>query len=102
VKIDDSPRKPAGVGVGTTPTRGKSADKAGSVSRPAAPATDSVHISSQLQSLTQLAGDNSVFDAKKVEEIRSAIEQGKFEVDAKKVASGLIDTVTGLLNPRKG
>ncbi len=100
MKIDDSLKKTAGLGVGTTQTRaGKGAEKTGAVSQ--APAeSDSVHLSSKLQSLTQL-GSNGVFDASKVEEIKAAIADGTFKVDPEKVANGLLDTVNDLIHSRK-
>jgi negative regulator of flagellin synthesis FlgM len=100
VKIDDSLKKTAGLSVGTTQTRpGKGAEKASTVGK--APAeSDSVHLSSKLQSLTQ-AGGNGVFDAGKVEEIKSAIANGTFKVDPEKVANGLLDTVNDLIHTRK-
>lgn len=100
MKINDSLKKTAGLGVETTQTRsGKSAEKAGSVSK--APAeSDSVHISSKLESLAQVGG-NSVFDAGKVEEIKAAIANGTFKVDPEKVANGLLDTVNDLIHTRK-
>jgi negative regulator of flagellin synthesis FlgM len=100
VKIDDSLKKAAGLGVGTTQTRAsKGADKAGSVSKqPASSGTDSVQLSPQAQSLTSGRG---VFDANKVEEIKAAIAEGRFQVDPEKVANGLLDTVNDLLHSRK-
>lgn len=99
MKIDDSLKKTAGLGVGTTQARpGKGAEKAGTVNN--APAeSGSVHLSSKLQSLTQ--GSNGVFDAKKVEEIKAAIAEGRFQVDPEKVANGLLDTVSDLIHSRK-
>jgi negative regulator of flagellin synthesis FlgM len=100
VKIDDPLKKSGGVSVGTTPTRaGKGADKSAAVSK--APAeTDSVHLSSTVQSLSQ-SGASGVFDAKKVEEIKAAIADGTFKVDPEKVANGLLDTVSDLIRTRK-
>lgn len=100
MKIDDSLKKTQGLGVGTTqPRAGKGADKAGSVGKAAAE-SDSVHLSSTAQSLTQ-AGSNGVFDAGKVEEIKAAIANGTFKVDPEKVANGLLDTVNDLIRARK-
>lgn len=100
MKIDDSLKKPSGVGVATTQARpGKGADKAAGTS--SAPAqSGSVHLSSKLQSLAQ-AGGNSVFDASKVDEIKAAIAEGRFQVDPEKVANGLLDTVNDLIHTRK-
>jgi negative regulator of flagellin synthesis FlgM len=99
VKIDDSLKKTAGLGVSTTSTRAsKGAEKPGIDNKP----SDSVHISSQLQSIAGQLASTGVFDAEKVEEIKSAIASGKFQVNAEKVAEGLIDTVKDLIQPRKG
>lgn len=102
IKMDPSLKKAAGLGVGTTQTRpGKSADNTAAVGKPDTPATDSVHLSSQLQSLTQLTGNSAPFDTKKVEEIKTAIAEGRFKVDPEKVANGLLDTVNDLIQSRK-
>lgn len=102
MKIGDSLKKTGSLGVETTQTRsGKGADKAGGVSQASAE-SDSVHISAQLQSLAQITGGNGVFDANKVEEIKAAIAEGRFQVDPEKVANGLLDTVHDLLRSRKG
>jgi len=98
VKIDDSLKKAAGLSVNTTSTRaGKSAEKAGA----AQPASDNVHLSPQVQALAAQASGTGVFDAKKVEEIKTAIANGTFQVDPEKVANGLLDTVSDLIHSRK-
>lgn len=99
MKIDDPLKKTGGLPQPTSsPRPGKGADKASGVS-PATAETDSVHLSSTAQSLTQ-SGTSSTFDAKKVEEIKAAIANGTFQVDASKVASGLMDMIDGLLRKR--
>jgi len=102
VKIDDSLKKAAGLGVGTaTQARpGKGAEKAGAASTTPA-GSDTVTLSSKLESLSQQAGGSAVFDAKKVEEIKAAIAEGRFQVDPEKVANGLLDTVSDLIRNRK-
>lgn len=100
MKIDDSLKKTAGLSVGTTQTRpGKGSDKAGGVSQTPA-GSDNVHLSSKAQALAQMSG-GEVFDAGKIEEIKAAIAEGRFQVDAEKVANGLLDTVTDLIHARK-
>ena len=99
MKIDDSMKKASGLPISTSGTRtGKSVEK------PAVDAKggESVHISSQLQSIASQLSSGSVFDSKKVEEIKAAIASGTFQVNAEKVAEGLIDTVKDLIHPRKG
>jgi negative regulator of flagellin synthesis FlgM len=100
VKIDDS-KKPQGYNNVTTPRAGKSAEKPAVSGAPAA-SSDNVTLSPKAQALTSQTATNGVFDAGKVEEIKAAIASGTFQVDAERVADGLIDTVKDLLSTRKG
>jgi negative regulator of flagellin synthesis FlgM len=52
----------------------------------------------QIQSIQSKIGADSVFDADKVNEIKSAIANGEFKVDSEKVADGLIQSVKDLLS----
>lgn len=54
-------------------------------------------MSVQLQSIASEVSTSGVFDAEKVNAIKSAIESGQFKVNSEKVADGLIDTVKDLL-----
>ena len=104
MKIDDAIKKSASLPVAPAQTRtGKGADKAASVvvSKTNPGVSDSVHISSQLQALEGQMASNSAFDVKKVAEIKAAIASGRFQVDAEKVANGLLDTVKDLIHTRK-
>lgn len=98
VPIIDSIKSSPNLPVGQTPTpTAKAAEKA-----PAVPvATDSVQLSSQLQSLEGKIANSSVFDAKKVEKIKLAIADGQFQVNSEKVADGLLQTVKDLLHSRQ-
>jgi negative regulator of flagellin synthesis FlgM len=101
VKINDPVKKTAGLTTGTAQAgAGKSADKAGPVQSDSAPAVN-VHLSAQAQALASQVASSSVFDANKVEEIKAAIASGSFQVDAEKVAEGLMDTVRDLIQSRK-
>ena len=102
MKIDDSIKKGAGLGVSPTPPRTAKSAESKAPAAPAADATESVKISPQLQTLASELSSHSVFDTGKVEEIKSAIAGGRFKVDAEKIADGLIDTVKDLIHPRKG
>ncbi len=98
MKINDSIKKTASLGVGAAQTgAGKSTEKADA----SKPAPDNVHLSSQLKSLAGQVAGSSVFDTKKVEEIKAAIAGGQFQVNAEKVADGLMDTVKDLIQKRK-
>lgn len=100
MNINDSIKKAPTVGVGsTTQARAGKSSESASVS---SPASDSVRISPQLQALSGQISQSGVFDTKKVAEIKAAIASGTFQVNAEKVADGLIDTVKDLIQPRKG
>ena len=91
MKIDDSINKTAGLGVTSTQTKaGKSVNKSSTSS---VSSDDNVQFSSQLQGLEGQVASSSVFDAKKVDEIKAAIAGGQFQVDPEKVATGLINNV---------
>lgn len=101
MKIDDSLKKTAGLGVNNaTPSRaGKAADQSG-ISK-VSPPTDNVTLSNQVE-LAGQASSTGVFDTKKVDEIKAAIANGQFQVNAENVADGLMDTVKDLISARKG
>jgi negative regulator of flagellin synthesis FlgM len=102
VKVNDSVKKSPSVGVGpSAPKTGKAAESA-APSAPAKPASDNVHLSTQVQNLAASHGSGAVFDSGKVQEIKAAIAEGKFQVDPEKVANGLLDTVSDLIRTRKG
>lgn len=105
MKIDDSIKKAGGLPVSPTSTRTGAATGSGAQAgvQPAAAASgDNVHISAQLKTLaSKVASTGGVFDAGKVEEIKAAIAGGQFQVDAAKVANGLIESVRDLLSARK-
>jgi negative regulator of flagellin synthesis FlgM len=57
-------------------------------------------MSVQMQSIDSDIASKGVFDAQKVDAIKSAISSGQFKVDSEKVADGLMDTVKDLLKPK--
>jgi len=100
MKINDSIKKP--VGLTTEKSETKTSKSSGSVAAPSAPG-DSVtlsNMSSQLKALEESVSSGDVYDAKKVEAIKTAIRDGHFKVDSDKVADGLISTVKDLLNKK--
>ncbi|KAF7774177.1 negative regulator of flagellin synthesis FlgM [Pseudoalteromonas citrea] len=55
-------------------------------------ATDSVSLTpqaQQLKSLQEKAQDAPAFDSKKVEELKKAISEGKYQIDAQKLAKNI-------------
>lgn len=98
MKIDDTVKKNAGLGSKQIVKRPEKNVDTGNIT----PITsDSVHLSPQLQALEGQLASDSVFDAKKVQEIKLAITSGHFEVNSDKVADGLIKEVSDLLTAGK-
>ena len=54
-------------------------------------------LSSQLQAIEHGMASDGVFDMEKVQEIKQAISEGRFKVNAEVVADRLLDTVKELL-----
>ncbi|MEO8169323.1 MAG: flagellar biosynthesis anti-sigma factor FlgM [Oxalobacteraceae bacterium] len=98
MKIDDTVKKNAGLASSQIIGRPEKNADTGNVVKTT---SDSVHLSSQLQALEGQLASGSVFDAKKVQEIKLAITAGHFEVNAEKVADGLIKEVSDLLSAGK-
>jgi len=105
VKINDTLKKGRTQGIDALEGKAASARAAetGAAKENAAASTGStasvnVNLSSQVERLAE----PNVFDAQKVEEIKAAIAEGRFQVDAGKVADGLLKTVKELLQQPKG
>ena len=102
MKIDDAAKKTPGLGVVANQTRAARPAERSGVDKASGVATDTVKLSSQSQALAGVSNDSAVFDVSKVQEIKDAIASGRFQVDAGKVADGLIDTVKELIRPARG
>ena len=90
-------KQPPAANVAPTSTgAAKAAEQAAATSA----GTENVRLSSQGKALASV-GSNSVFDAKKVEQIKAAIASGAFKIDAGKIADGLIDSVKEFAPKRK-
>ncbi len=101
MKINDSIKQHVDL---TTDKVGIKSDKKAEQSNTSKVSTESVTLStlsSQLQSLESTVSGTEVFDAEKVDAIKSAIASGQFKVDSDKVAEGLIASVKDLLNTQK-
>jgi len=91
----------------TRPPTGRATNQPGKASaNKGAEPSPSSRVSFSAASLATLAsgaiGDEPVFDAGKVEQIKAAIANGEFQVDPSKVANGLLQTVRDLLGPGAG
>lgn len=85
--------------VATNSASTSSVNSTSAASTSSTPAVNVSSISSQLQA-AQATTSNSVFATSKVNEIKLAISQGRFQVNSAKVADGLLDSVHSLLNSR--
>jgi negative regulator of flagellin synthesis FlgM len=68
----------------------------------AAPFSTNVSLSSQLHLIEKGLADTPVVDAVRVAELKQAISEGRFKVNADAVADRLIDTVKELTRAHKG
>jgi negative regulator of flagellin synthesis FlgM len=58
-------------------------------------------ISTQLQAAQAATASDAVFSTSKVNEIKLAISEGRFQVNSEKVANALLDSVHDLLGSRQ-
>lgn len=98
MKIDNSAKSLASV-AGTAAQRSTGA-------RPANLAPRAESAESALTALSaaglQAAGSDAAFDAGKVAEIRQAISEGRFKIDAGRIADGLVASVKEMLTQQNG
>jgi len=105
VKIENSIKTtPASPASEALLSSAKSGQKAAEIAKPGDPNIqgDSVQLSTQLQSIEKNLANGEVFDAARVEKIKQAISEGRFVVNADKVADGLLETVRDLIRARQG
>jgi len=98
MKINDAIKKSVGLDTEKLGSNtGKKTEKSSSAGAKAADSVTLSPMSAQLQTLEANVAAANVFDAEKVEAIKTAIASGQFKVDSEKVADGLIETVKDLL-----
>ncbi|BAL23626.1 flagellar biosynthesis anti-sigma factor FlgM [Azoarcus sp. KH32C] len=88
--------------VGTT-TPGESRVRPRSDASSTAPSDDKVELSSLSTSLSKAEAALSAtpaVDQSRVDEIRQAISEGRFKIDANRIADGLIESVRQMLDAR--
>lgn len=106
MKINESVKNPVGLGVDKTVTAklGSANNKNAQATQVGTKSAESVTLSplsAQMKSLEEKVAASSVFDAGKVDAIKSAIANGQFKVDSEKVADGLINSVKDFLSTQK-
>jgi negative regulator of flagellin synthesis FlgM len=95
VKIDNTSQP--GVGIGAAPPmRGRTPGKTESASG----ATEDVRLS-ELAARIQPARDEATIDVARVAEIKKAISEGRFTINAGAIAERLIDTAKELLGAQR-
>lgn len=91
-------------GAGSADTAGAAAG-AGRTAAATTPTSSTVTsistISTQLQAAQATTSSDAVFSTSKVNEIKQAIAEGRFEVNAENVAKGLLDGLSGLFGARQ-
>jgi negative regulator of flagellin synthesis FlgM len=95
VKIDNSVKP-----LGNTPGAEQRAKVTGPAGNPGQSGGEEVELSSLSSGMKQAEeaiANTPVVDQARVDEIKQAITDGRFQVDANKVADGLIDSVRQLL-----
>jgi negative regulator of flagellin synthesis FlgM len=101
VKIDNSVKSVGSVSAGETrahPVKGQPA-------APAAPAAAQVELSSlasRMHEIEAAMANVAVVDMERVAEIKQAISEGRFKVDAERVADSLIQSVRQMLASQSG
>lgn len=100
MKVDNQGRPLPTQSAPAAPARAR-VESQGSAPRTAQQDTVSLSASSQLQAAEKALGNVPVANADKVREIKEAIAQGKFSINAEAIADGLIDSVKDLLADRK-
>ncbi len=101
MKINDSIKQPIDL---TSDKVGVNTSKKVEQTSAATAASENVTLStlaSQMKTLEAKVANAEVFDASKVDAIKSAIASGQFTVDSEKIAEGLVSSVKDFLNTQK-
>lgn len=96
MKIDNSVKTVGGL---PSTSRNGAAKPAASASSPAASSEVELSpLAARLQEISGNLANTPVVDAGRVSEIKQAIAEGRFKIDAGKIADGLIDSVRQMLS----
>lgn len=101
MKIDNSVKSVGGLPTGDTRSRAAK-DQPAAPTAAAGAQVELSSLSSRLQEMQATLANVPVTDAGRVAEIKQAISEGRFQIDAGKVADGLIESVRQMLASRTG
>lgn len=103
MKIDSSTRTTPLAGTATAPSRSSKATPQGARGSAGQDNVDISSVSTQIHAIESSIAEASGFDAAKVEEIKLAISEGRFHINADLIADKLITSARELaLQQRKG
>ncbi len=101
MKINDAIKQPIDLAVDKSNV---SSNKKAAQSGATPAASENVTLStmaSQMKALEAKVANTEVFDAQKVDAIKSAIASGQFSVDSEKIADGLVASVKDFLSTQR-
>lgn len=101
MKINDSIKKPLELVSDKADVKTSKKSEQASTSKASAESVTLSTLSTKMKTLEAKIADIEVFDAKKVEAIKSAITSGKFAVDSEKIADGLVNSVKDFLSTQR-
>ena len=101
MKIDNSVKSVGGLPTGDAHAR-PAKDQPAAPPAAAGAQVELSSLASRLQEMQATLANVPVTDAGRVAEIKQAISEGRFQVDAGKVADGLIESVRQMLSSRTG
>ncbi len=97
MKIDNSVGSVGGLPSGESRPRPAKSGTSGSATAPSGDKVELSSLSSRMQEVEAALANMPVVDAERVAEIKQAIAEGRFKVDADKVADGLVESVRQML-----
>ncbi|MEW5889709.1 MAG: flagellar biosynthesis anti-sigma factor FlgM [Pseudomonadota bacterium] len=97
MKIDNSLGPVGGLPSGDNKARQARSAPAAPAASPSSSEVELSSVASKLQEVERALANAPVIDAARVAEIKQAITEGRFKVDAGKVADGLIENIKQML-----
>ena len=101
MKIDNSIKTQATTPAGDSQPRAGKASTKGAVSGGGGERVQLSDLSSQLKAIEANLANSPVVDSARVEEVKLAISEGRFQVNSNKVADKLLETVRDMIQAHK-